>query len=88
MLMAMDIEGVDISIVFRTLAAHFIAIDGLDPALSGAMCRAFNNWLADFCSIDTERMKPAALLPLQDVPGCVQGSPTRGQTSSARWRWY
>lgn len=72
MLMAMDIEGVDISIVFRTLASHFIAIDGLEPALSGAMCRAFNNWLAEFCSVDTQRMKPAALLPLQDVELCVQ----------------
>ena len=72
MLMAMDIEGVDISIVFRTMAAHFIAVDGLDPGLSAAMCRAFNNWLADFCSVDTKRLKPAALLPLQDVQLCVE----------------
>ena len=67
MIAAMDIEGVDVSIVFRTLAAHLIAIDGLDPKLSAAICRAFNNWLGEFCDTDRERLKPAAQVPLHDV---------------------
>ena len=45
MLKAMDVEGIDVSIVFRTYAAHLIAVDGIDPKLSAAVCRAFNNWL-------------------------------------------
>jgi predicted TIM-barrel fold metal-dependent hydrolase len=72
MLKAMDVEGVDVSIVFRTLAAHFIAVDGLAPELSAAMCRAFNNWLAEFCSVDATRLRPAALLPLQDTALAVE----------------
>jgi predicted TIM-barrel fold metal-dependent hydrolase len=72
MLQAMDIEGIDVSIVFRTLGAHVIGVDGLDPELSAAVCRAFNNWLADYCNADRERLKPAALLPLHDVKLAVE----------------
>jgi predicted TIM-barrel fold metal-dependent hydrolase len=67
MLQAMDREGIDVSIVFRTLASHLIAVDGLDPALSAAVCRAFNQWLSDFCDKDRARLKAAALVPLQDA---------------------
>ena len=67
MLHAMDVEGIDVSIVFRTRAAHVIAVDGLDAELTTAVCRAFNNWLADFCSTNRARLKPAALLPVHDV---------------------
>ena len=66
MLQAMDREGIDVSIVFRTMASHLIAVDGLDPALSAAVCRGFNNWLGDFCDKDRARLKPAALVPLHD----------------------
>ena len=40
MLQAMDREGIDVSIVFRTMASHLIAVDDLDPKLSAAVCRA------------------------------------------------
>ena len=63
----MDVEGIDVSIVFRTRAAHVVAVDGLDAELTAAVCRAFNNWLADFCSTNRARLKPAALLPVHDV---------------------
>lgn len=67
MLQAMEIEGIDVSIVFRTMGAHVIGIDGLEPQLSAAVCRAFNNWLADFCSVDNQRLKLAGLMPMHDV---------------------
>jgi predicted TIM-barrel fold metal-dependent hydrolase len=67
MLQAMDREGIDVAIVFRTLASHLIAVDGLDPQLSAAVCRAFNQWLSDFCDKDRARLKSAALVPLQDA---------------------
>jgi uncharacterized protein len=67
MLHAMDVEGIDVSIVFRTRAAHVIAVDGLDAELTAAVCRAFNNWLVDFCKTNRARLKPAALLPVHDV---------------------
>ena len=66
MLQAMDREGIDVAIVFRTMASHLIAVDGLDPKLSAATCRAFNHWLSDFCDKDRARLKAAALIPLHD----------------------
>ena len=56
MLKAMDREGIDLSIVFRTRGAHLIALDGLDPDLSAAICRAFNNWLSEFCATSKRRL--------------------------------
>jgi len=66
MLQAMDREGIDVAIVFRTRGAHLIGVDGLEPDLSAAVCRAFNDWLADFCGTDRARLKPTAILPLHD----------------------
>ncbi|MBI3743331.1 MAG: amidohydrolase [Chloroflexi bacterium] len=69
---AMAIEGIDMAVCFRTLGSHVIAIDGMDSDLSAAMCRAFNRWLADYCSADTFKLKGAAALPLQDVAKAVE----------------
>jgi len=67
MLRAMDVEGIDVAVVFRTMAAHLIAFDDIDPHLSAAMCRAFNRWLADFCAAAPDRLKGGAQIPLHDV---------------------
>ncbi|MCZ6873058.1 MAG: amidohydrolase family protein [bacterium] len=72
MLQAMNREGIDVSIIFRTLASHVIGVDDLEPELSAAVCRAFNNWLHDFCKTNPERLKLAALMPMHDVQLAVQ----------------
>lgn len=72
MLSAMDAEGIDLAIVFRTLAAHVSTVDGLEPAFAAALCRAFNRWLCDFCKADPQRLKVGALVPLQDTDYAVQ----------------
>lgn len=67
MLRAMEVEGIDVAVVFRTMAAHVIGFDDIDPELSAALCRAFNRWLGDFCSTAPDRLKGGAQIPLQDV---------------------
>jgi predicted TIM-barrel fold metal-dependent hydrolase len=64
---AMDLEGVDVGILFRTWATHAINVDGLEPALAAALSRAWNRWMADFAREHPERFKPSAVIPLQDV---------------------
>ncbi|MEE9284541.1 MAG: amidohydrolase family protein [Dehalococcoidia bacterium] len=71
-LQAMDVEGIDVAVVFRTLASHVIAIDGMDPDLAAANCRAFNRWVADYCGQDRDRLKPSAIIPLHDVDKAVE----------------
>ena len=64
---AMEVEGIDVAITFRTIASHVIAIDGMEPEFAAALCRAFNEWLADRCAEAPERIKGTAIVPLQDV---------------------
>jgi predicted TIM-barrel fold metal-dependent hydrolase len=71
-LRAMDREGVDVAIHFPTAGLVMTWRDGFDPELSCAMCRAYNNWLADFCATDRARMRGIAILPVQDIAGAVQ----------------
>ena len=37
-----------------------------DPALAGALCRAYNRWLADYCKPYPDRLFGVAMLPMQD----------------------
>jgi uncharacterized protein len=66
----MDREGVDVSVLFPTLGLYIMWRDNLDPELSAAICRAYNTWLADYCSADKKRLHGVALIPLQD-PACA-----------------
>ena len=65
--MGMEMEGVDIAVLFPTMGLGLIARDGMDPLLSYALCRAYNDWISDFCSHSPDRLKFAAMLPFHDV---------------------
>ena len=67
MLEALEIEGIDVAVCFRTLAAHVIAMDDMDPKLSAAICRAFNNWLRVYCDAEPKRLQLGAQIPIHDV---------------------
>lgn len=67
-LMGMDIEGIDIAVLFPTTGLSLIARDQLDPALSLALCQAYNNWIYDFCQYSPAQLKFVAMLPVHDVP--------------------
>jgi uncharacterized protein len=63
----LDREGVDIGVLFSTLGLGFPWYDDMDPEVQDAVCRAYNTWLHEFCSIAPDRMFGMALLPLQDI---------------------
>jgi predicted TIM-barrel fold metal-dependent hydrolase len=63
----MDREGVDVGVLFPTIGLYIIWKSDIDPQLSAAICRAYNNWLAEYCRADPSRLKGVALLPLQDT---------------------
>lgn len=68
----MDREGIDKAVLFpsRGLYAHAKEYD--DDKLAAAISRAYNNWLAQFCSYAPERMYGAAMLPAQNIDAAVQ----------------
>ena len=67
MLEAVKVEGLDAAVCFRTMAAHVIGIDDMDPNIAAAICRAFNRWLRDYCDADPSVLKLGALVPMHDV---------------------
>lgn len=62
---AMDEEGLDVAVLFRTFPLH--CDDSLEAEYANDLCRAWNSWMADFCKTDRKRLKPSALITLHDV---------------------
>jgi uncharacterized protein len=65
----MDKEGIDVQVIFGTLNLTFSSI--LDKDLAIALCRAYNNYMADDCKGYGDRLKPIGVIPLQDVEAAV-----------------
>ncbi len=65
--MGMDLEGVDIAVLYPTTGLSLIARNNLDPLLSQAICQAYNNWIHEFCQYSPDRLKFVAMLPVHDV---------------------
>ena len=66
-IMGMDAEGVDIAVLFPSAGLNMIAREGMDPHLSHAICRAYNDWIHDLCRYNPARLKMVAMLPVHDV---------------------
>jgi predicted TIM-barrel fold metal-dependent hydrolase len=65
--MGMEIEGVDIAVLFPTVCLSIIARNDMDPFLALGICQAYNNWAYDHCSYSPDQMKFSAMLPTHDV---------------------
>lgn len=70
-LQLMDTDGIDVSVLFPTLG--LIWEPGVkDGALAAAYCRAYNNWIVDFCTADPKRLVPVAHIVLFDINEAVK----------------
>ncbi|CAI8054905.1 hypothetical protein GBAR_LOCUS29952 [Geodia barretti] len=47
---AMDNEGIDVAVLFPSRGLFTLGDSDLEPAFATAISRAYNDWLADFCS--------------------------------------
>jgi len=65
----MDLEGIEVAFFYPSLWLIYGDLD--DPKLAAAACRAYNNWVADFCKPYPHRFFGVAPLPLQDVGEAV-----------------
>ncbi len=65
-LRAMDAEGVDVAVMFRTSASMLVSVDSLDGGYALALCRAFNDWCADYCREAPDRLRATAIVPQHD----------------------
>jgi predicted TIM-barrel fold metal-dependent hydrolase len=65
MLQDMDVEGIDLAVLYPTNALFIGEIRERDYA--AALARAYNDWLHAYCQAAPDRLKGVALLPVQDV---------------------
>src|SRR5262245_20878218 len=64
---AMDIEGIDVAIMYGTRGRQVQMHDELAPEVAAALARAHNNWTRDFCAFDPERLRFAAQIAFHDA---------------------
>ena len=64
---AMGVEGIDVAVLFPTRALFTLSVDGMDPALAGAIARAYNDWMYDFCQESPDRLYGAGHIAPHDV---------------------
>ncbi len=62
----MDDEGVDVQILYPTVGGQLLGKSFADGELLAACCRAYNDWSAGYCAESPERLRWAAMLPLQE----------------------
>jgi len=58
----MDIDMVDVHLIFPSYA--FMVCDSLDREAYLANVRAYNDWIADFCSYSPDRLYAYAIMPI------------------------
>jgi predicted TIM-barrel fold metal-dependent hydrolase len=71
-LTAMDIEGIDVAVMYGTRGRQILCHDDLPPDYAAALARAYNNWAADYCKTDPQRLKFAAQIAMHDVKLAVE----------------
>ncbi len=61
----LDLDGVDMSVIYPTLGLVLYKVE--DNELFSALCRTYNDWVADFCSYDPKRLKGIGMINLDNV---------------------
>ena len=70
-LLHMDLMGVDQAFLYPTwFAEGFPLVE--DPDVAHVLARAYNDWVADFCSFSPHRLFAAAILPFQNMDFTLQ----------------
>lgn len=68
-LVDMDTEGIDVAVLYGSFGLALWQAQ--DRELATALCRAYNDWLTDYCSADPARLKGIPALPLADMDAAL-----------------
>jgi uncharacterized protein len=77
----MDLDGIDAAFLYPTLGLFAGAVQ--DPELAGAMCRAYNRWLADYC-----KPYPRTAFRRCDAADAIGRTGDRGATLRPQPAWH
>ena len=70
-LKTMDVEGIDLAVMFPTRGLSVAGVIGADHALMNDAARAYNDWLAEFCQAGGGRLIGVGMLNLRDPEGAM-----------------
>jgi uncharacterized protein len=68
---AMDIEGIDVAVLYPTRGLQVLSEPNMEPAFAAALARAYNDWLYDFCEKDPNRLLGAGMISPFDMRAAV-----------------
>jgi uncharacterized protein len=69
---AMDVEGIDIAVLFPTRGLSALTHPDRDPRFAAALARAYNDWLHDFCQVDPNRLLGAGMISIYNINDAVE----------------
>ncbi len=67
-LRAMDAQGIDVAVLYPSIGLFVPYLPHLTPADAADACRAYNEWIAEYCAAGDGRIFGAGILPLADLP--------------------
>jgi predicted TIM-barrel fold metal-dependent hydrolase len=65
----MDLEGIECGMLFPSAGLYLPSVGEAPYAV--ALCRAYNNWLFDYCRADPKRLLGVGVVPVQDIKEAV-----------------
>jgi uncharacterized protein len=68
---AMDIEGIDVAVLYPTRGLRALVVPDMDAEFAAALARAYNDWLYDFCKKDPARLIGAGMVSPYDMNDAV-----------------
>jgi predicted TIM-barrel fold metal-dependent hydrolase len=66
----MDVEGIDVAVLYTTMLLGTWALRDKDFAV--ALHKAYNTWLAEYCSYKPDRLKAVAVMPMVAPEECAK----------------
>jgi predicted TIM-barrel fold metal-dependent hydrolase len=77
---AMDIEGIDVAVLYPTRGLQVLSEPNMEPSFATALARAYNDWLYDFCEKNPGRLLGAGMISpfdidtaVSEVKRCIKG---------------
>jgi predicted TIM-barrel fold metal-dependent hydrolase len=65
----MDLEGIDCGMLFPSAGLYLPSVE--EESYAAALCRAYNDWLFDYCRADPKRLLGVGVVPVQEIKAAV-----------------
>ena len=66
----MERDGIERGMLFPSAGLYLPSVE--EEPYAAALCRAYNNWLYDYCAVDRKRLMGVGVIPAQDIHAAVE----------------